>query len=137
MATEHASTTTSNAPPPAAFAFPHDVKASVSYWYRHSGALAAKAAERNLIARGLRDAGLPFSIAKQDSIGELEHVVDEPQGQATATTTKVATLKRVQLGGHKDRFLNVLEIGNKDKTAENDEHAVLVLHGYGNALAFW
>lgn len=61
---------------------------------------------------------------------------DEPvNAQSVEEGQKVAKLRKVDLGGGKDRVLNLLEVGTPVR--KPGEHTFLVLHGYGGAFAFW
>ena len=104
------------------FQLPSSWLDSAKYYFSNRRSTVEEA-ERSLVTRGLKSAGIPLVAAGEETA-------------APSADGWLARLRKQRLSG-KDprRELNLLEI-SRPATAKSD-HAVIVLPGYGNALGFW
>ncbi|KAK4701609.1 cardiolipin-specific phospholipase, partial [Phenoliferia sp. Uapishka_3] len=112
----------------AAYAFPSDVRSSLSHWW-HAPKDAGLVAEEGLLRRGL------------ESVELVSPEVAEKRATQGATK-KIAVFRDVAMDGlgvkgtdRKRYVLHALEVGKPVK--ERDECTTIVTHGYGNGLGFY
>ncbi|KAL7004307.1 hypothetical protein EMMF5_006133 [Cystobasidiomycetes sp. EMM_F5] len=110
--------------------------ASLHHWWS-SSTLSGVTAQNDLVRRGFEGTNIHFDESSSEAISTPQSLTTDPSAGhgSSGSEGKIARIRKIQLEGGKDHYLNVLEVGTPVRKA--GEHTFVVLHGYGGAFGFY